>query len=118
MALGDQVRLLQDDLPPHLREWTPRWFRHGQAIAALRAGVDLESVQRHSGTKTSPPWPSIFAMSGLTTRYLASFGGKLGREEEPRDCPSCGFSWAVDKRTGALSLDARMGVAMPRRVVA
>lgn len=119
MALGDQVRKLQRDLPAHLREWTPRWFRHGHAIAAIRSGVDLVSVQRQLGHEDLTTTAIYLRYAGLDdSRYLAAFGGKLGREEEPRDCPSCGFTWAVDKQTGALSLDSRMGAALRRRVVA
>ena len=118
-ALNAQLRRLQPKLPPHLREFSPRWCRHGHAIAAIRSGVDLVSIQRQLGHKDLSTTAIYLRYAGLDdTRYFAAFGGRLAHEEEPRDCPSCGFSWKVDKRTGALALNARMGVAMRRRVVA
>jgi integrase len=118
-ALGTQIRKLQPALAPHLREFSPRWLRHGHAIAAIRAGVDLVSIQRQLGHEDLSTTAIYLRYAGLDdTRYLAAFGGRLTHEVEPRDCPSCGFAWKVDKRTGALSLDARLGAAMRRKVVA
>lgn len=118
-ALGHQMRRLRPDLPAHLREFSPRWFRHGHAINALRCGVDLVSLQRQLGHEELTTTAIYLRYAGIDeTRYLKAFSGNLGPDLEPHDCPSCGFEWNVNRNTGALALDARMGVALRRRVVA
>lgn len=117
-ALRDQTRKLQRRLPAKWANFSPRWLRHSHAIAAIRAGIDLVSIQRQLGHENLATTAIYLRFAGMDERrYLAAFGG-VGAQEEKRDCPSCGFAWTENAKTGALTLDARMGAAFRRRVVA
>lgn len=115
-ALGAQVRLLQRQLPPRLQEFSPRWLRHSHAINAIRSGVDLVSIQKQLGHEDMTTTAIYLRHAGIDEgRYLKAFGGDDGPLHESRDCPSCGFGWRVDKRSGALDLESRVGTALRRR---
>lgn len=117
--LRDEIEKLQRRLPPQFSGFSPRWLRHSHAINAIRNGIDLVSIQRQLGHEHLSTTAIYLRYAGLDdSRYLNAFGGTLGPDLESRDCPSCGFEWSVDRRTGALDLGSRMGVAMRRRVVA
>jgi integrase len=120
-ALHALLRRLKPLLPAHLRGFTSRWLRHSHAIAAIRAGVDLVSIQRQLGHENLATTAIYLRFAGLDEgRYLAAFGAHAaaGRAFEERDCPSCGFAWRVDVQTGALDLGSRVGVALRRKLPA
>lgn len=114
-----EVNRLQRALPSRLSGFSPRWLRHSHAIAAMRAGVDLVSIQRQLGHESLTTTANIYLRhAGLDdSRYLAAFGPG-GPSVVRRSCPSCAFEWSEDAKTGALAFDARMGVALRRRVIA
>lgn len=112
--LRDQFEKLQRRLPTNLKDFSPRWLRHSHAIAAIRAGIDLVSIQRQLGHESLTTTAIYLRFAGLDEmRYLSAFGGP-GARTEKRDCPSCGFTWRVDKATNALDLGSRMGAVFRR----
>ena len=119
VLLKCEVKKLRRRVNPILAEFTPRWLRHSHAIAAIRSGIDLVSIQRQLGHEDLATTAIYLRFAGMDERrYLLAFGGGGDGGQEEHDCPSCGFAWKVEKRTGALAFDARMGVALRRRVVA
>ncbi|MFA5860456.1 MAG: site-specific integrase [Candidatus Thermoplasmatota archaeon] len=118
----DGIRMLRVEmirlrpmLPDRLSDFSPRWLRHSHAIAAMRAGVDLVSIQRQLGHESLTTTANTYMRyAGLDDkRYLAAFGGDLP-PLAVRSCPSCGFAWSEDTKSGALNLTSRMGVALRR----
>lgn len=115
--LRTEIRKLQRHLPAKWRSFSGKWLRHSHAIAAIRAGVDLVSIQRQLRHASLATTAIYLRYAGIDEKkYLSAF--HVGASVEKRDCPSCGFAWEVNAQTGALSIDSRMGVALRRRVVA
>lgn len=115
-ALDAQIRKLQPTLSARLRGFSPRWLRHSHAINAIRSGVDLVSIQKQLGHEDMTTTATYLRHAGIDeARYLTAFGGDDKTSSEARDCPSCGFAWNVDTRTGALDLSSRMGQSLRRR---
>ena len=114
-VLRHYVGLLRPMLPANVRDFSPRWLRHSHAIAAIRAGVDIVSVQRQLRHESLEITAIYLRFAGLNeSAYLRAFGTGHAALEK-RDCPSCGFSWEVDRRSGVLSMESRMGTALRRR---
>jgi integrase len=111
-ALQKAVRRLRRRLPPELRGFTPRWLRHSHAMAAIRAGVDLVSIQRQLGHESLAITSIYLRFAGADeAKYLAAFG--LTGKEARRTCPSCGFDWC-EGPDGQLLLDDRLRVVLRR----
>lgn len=111
-----EVKKLRRRLPPNFKAFSPRWLRHSHAIAAIRAGVDLVSIQRQLGHEDLATTAIYLRFAGLNEEtYLAAFGAQADRTSEAIDCRSCGFAWRVNKDTGQMDLESRMGAAFRRR---
>lgn len=117
--LTKYVRRLRKFLPGNLEAFEVRWLRHSWAVNALRAGVDLVSVQRQLG-HTDLETTAIYLRFAPPDRekVVAAFTPAPKVEAHAyvkHDCPSCGFV-ATRDQAGRLVLDDRMGVVMRRRV--
>lgn len=112
--LTKQVRRLRKLLPPNLRGFEVRWLRHSWAIWALRAGIDLVTIQRqlrHEKLEITV----IYLRFAPTdkAKVKSAFAGAPPKAVQ-HDCPSCGFGWESDSQTGRMQLDGQMGLALTR----
>lgn len=114
--LTRQVRKLRKLLPTYLQDFEVRWLRHSWAVNALRAEVDLVSIQRqlgHSDLETTAIYLQ-FAPTD-TDKIVRAFTTGHSVHIEDRACPSCGFAWHEDTRTGQMTPEGRAGLVLQRR---